>query len=344
MRVVLYPFFSQQDKQRRKFRLLSDSGVKLYVHLAKQLRARGHDVAIVSPPSHQCSDCIEVPDEIEVLEAPELELDNLLRRLQWNPSFLQSLECDVLLTQHEFLAYPMKCIHGLRPKVVMECGIRPFTAYPETAEMFRLSHRAADAIHFNSRTLADETQHPRKFVWSFGYDEDVTQKRDVRRDIDVLFPARASATRYTNHHVFVQAMQDVPLSVIMTDPTGYLHATQECPLFWLDREPLSRNRYLETLWRSRVVVSLTANGYGGWAFREAIVAGCIPVCPDLLEYREFLPEDWPYFVEDYRNPEAVRRVVLRALQDGRPCPMTPGMQASAYRVAAETAIRDVESL
>jgi hypothetical protein len=294
MRVILYPFFSQQDKRQRLFRLDSDSGVRLYSYMAARLVEAGHDVAMVVPPIEQCVDALTFP--CRTIRSPKLCIDNLDRRLQWDPTWLRSLECDLLLTQHEFLAYPFRCLHP-QTKIFMECGMRPDTAWPETREMFPLAWRAADLVHCNSDDLA--TQMPNSTVWRFGYDDDIAISRGLSRDIDVLFPARASATNYSNHEAFLKAFEGSPLTTKLTDPTSFL-----------GNAPLSRAEYLTTLHRSRVVVGLTDNGYGGYAFIEAVAAGACPVA--LRSYAHLLTDAWPYFCE----LGGVREVTERALKLG----------------------------
>src|SRR6516162_2098916 len=139
MRVTLYPFFSQQDKVSGLFRLRSDSGVRIYCHIANRLADR-HDVTFVLPPEAQCVDvCPYLHRRVHTSRVPyRVVLSNLDRRLQWDPAWLRSLECDLILTQHEFLAYPLRCLLP-NQRIAMECGIRPETAWPETAAMFPLA-------------------------------------------------------------------------------------------------------------------------------------------------------------------------------------------------------------
>jgi hypothetical protein len=344
MRVAFYPFFSQQDKRTRKFRLDSDSGVKLYAYMARRMREIGWESWLVLPDIRQIEG--ELPEASHRRYYPGyLAIDNLDRRLQWEPGWLRTFaEFDLVLTQHEFLAYPLRCLCP-NLKIVTECGMRPDQAWPETRALFDLAYNAADAIHFNSQTLADEFQHRRKWVWQFAYDEDIRPTRDLMRNIEVVFPARASATGYSGHEEFVKGLRGKGLTVIMTDPTGYLRQTGSCHLDWLPTGNLSRDSYLNVLARSRVVVSLTRNGYGGWAFREAIAAGAVPVCPRLPEYEELLGPKWPYYVEG-----CLYTAVQRALHhlwhhpDIDKTAVHAKLAASSYQSAWQTAKRDIECL
>ena len=332
MKVALVPFFSQQDKQHRKFRLDSDSGVRLYAHIADSMRQKlGWDAALYLPQEHQCVG--EAPN-VAIRRVPyELCIDNLDRRLQWEPSFLRKLgEMDLVLTQHEFFPYPLRCLcPNLR--IVVECGIRPTTAYAETAEMFKLSYEAADAVHFNSRTLADEWAFRRRWVWRFAYEDSAAVPRGLPRDVDVLFNARASATNYSNHVAFLAAFGSSELRIAVTDPTSYLRA--KTPGSVLPRLP--REEYVDLLHRSKVVVSLTDNGYGGYAWIEAAAAGAVPVVLNRPEYHEVLGDDWPYYCE----LNTVRAVTERALRN---IPRVARLPSCSYSGAWKVAKRNLLEL
>jgi len=186
----------------------------------------------------------------------------------------------------------------------MECGIRPDTAWPETKAMFPLAWKAASLIHCNSIQLAKMVSEEggNAKVWQFAYEDSIVIPRNLPRDIDVLFPARCSATNYSNHLAFIRAFNDDVLCTCMTDPTNYLGHSLE----------LGSVEYSNTLHRSKVVVGLTDNGYGGYAFREAIAAGACPVALDTPEYRELLTDAWPYLC----TLDDVRQIAEKALATG----------------------------
>ena len=54
---------------------------------------------------------------------------------------------------------------------------------------------------------------------------------------------------------------------------------------------------------SHVVVSTALHDFQGLAVQEAVAAGCRPVVPDRLAYRDFIPAEWRY-PDDLDNPEA----------------------------------------
>ncbi len=56
--------------------------------------------------------------------------------------------------------------------------------------------------------------------------------------------------------------------------------------------PFSRQRYLELLGRSDLVISCANHEFFGIAVVEAIGAGCVPVLPKGLAYPEIVPEPW----------------------------------------------------
>lgn len=344
MKVLLYPFCSQQDKRTGKFLLGSDSGVRAYSYIGRRMLEEGWEPTMAVPRPEQLADYPPLAFGVDYIPYTVCP-DNLRRRLQWQPDWLASLDYDLVLTTHEFVAYPLRC---LQPKVriVMECGIRPETAWPETAALFPLAQQAADAVHFNSQLLADECRSARrKFVWPFGYEE--REHPAVERGVDVLFPARASSTGYSNHKLLADALSESGFRVVCTDPTSYLRANPgEVPAEWVPEEQLSREAYYELLARSKVVVGLTANGYGGYAFQEAVAAGCVPVALRCPEYEELLGKGWPYFCTS--SPRSLLDVVFFALLRGTSPELLRHVQARvakhSYAAAWQTARQDIISL
>lgn len=318
MKLLFYPFFSQQDKRDKLFLLGSDSGLRLYSYMASRALADGHDVSFVLPKREQCNyGDFKLPSKCNVIRVPyQMELNNLYRRLQWDVGFLKELapQCDVFLTQHEFLSIPLRVV-APNHHIVMECGIKPDTAWPETAGLFPMAWKCADLVHCNSESLRFDVAAAggRATVWAFGYDEAIADYAQLPRTISVVFPARASVTNYSNHEMFIEAFYTSALNVLMTDPTGYLRNTGGVPEDWLPRENLSRQQYLAALRQSKVVVGLTDNGYGGYAFIEAVVCGAVPVALRVPGYVELLGHDWPYYAED---KSSLRAKVTAALQYG----------------------------
>jgi hypothetical protein len=349
MHVVLYPFFSQQNKRTDRFLLQSDSGVKLYAYMADRMVEEGWQTSLVLPAPRQCADTIAT--NARVRRIPYLiATNNLIRRLQHCPDWYKTMlhDADLLLTQHETLAYVVRCILP-NVRIGTEVGMRLDTAWPQTEEMMRLSRRSSDFLHCNSRTLAEETTHKCTTVWPFAYHDDIplNTASDAERSIDVLFNSRCSSTDYSNHKLFLAAMLLQDWRVCMTDPTNYLRTTSdELPShIAVPRSPLNRNDYLQTLRRSRVVVGLTDNGYGGYAFREAIAAGCVPVALNCTSYRELLGDDWPYYCSG--NSGSLRAAVSDALTHGMPEQshhLCSEMSRCSYSAAWRTAKEFIDAL
>jgi hypothetical protein len=331
VRVTYYPFFSQQHKTHGKFLLGSDSGVKLYAYMAEQSVKAGWDVRIVLPYRHQCEDAIQLPCE---QICAYFAINNLDRRLQWDPDWLKVVaDTDIVITQHEFMAYPLRCLHP-KLKIISECGLLPEVAYQQTAGMFELAWRAADAVHCNSRTIAKHIPN-KTFIWQFGYDDNIVDKSPLPRNIDVLFNARASVTNYTNHELFLKAFVGGPLKYCITDPTNYLK---------LRDVQFTRSRYIEILHSSKVVVSMHEGGYGGYALREAMACGAIPVTLRLPEYEELLGSDWPYYCE--KSVDSLYGAVKAAMQGwpGTRQDVLNELRKSSYSEAWKQAKEDIESI
>lgn len=310
MKVLFWPGFSQQDKARAKFRMDTDAGVRLYSYLAKELDA---DLAV--PPAEQRIG--SVPYTCNERPLPYLvALDNFERRFQWEPALLKAVAdtYDVVALQQLTYAVPLR---ALNPKltILQECGLLPGEGVPGSEELIRMSWKATDLVHCNSRFIAHRVKPIAKTsVWSFAYDRDCVKPRGPQI-VDVLFNARASATNYSNHDAFIRAFAGNSLTVRMTDPTSYLRATGALPTAWLSDQPLSVDRYYALLASSKVVVSLVENGYGGYAFIEAVASGCVPVALRTPAYEDVLTSEWPYYVEAPKW-DAVRAAAHRALDNG----------------------------
>ncbi len=292
MRVAFYPFCSQQDKRTGRFLLESDSGVKLCAYMAKQRP----DSYLVLPMTIQCEDDRWRGDlpHTSILRVPyRLAQNNLHRRLQWEPDWLVQLASlvDCVFTTHLFLPFPLRCV-APKCKIVLECDMMPDTAWPQAEPLFKLAWASSDLAVSDSKRMALETsKHSKRSAhWFFAYEDSIAKPRKLERTIDVLFPSRCSATEYTNHTSFVHAMAGSERSIVIGDPTSYLR-----PHKWVLEKPFTRNEYLDVLHRSKVVVGLTQNFGSGYAFREAMAAGALPVTLDTPEYRELLTDRWPYF-------------------------------------------------
>lgn len=307
MRLLLYPFFSQQNKLSGLFKLGSDSGVRHYVYIAEQAIKAGWDVSFVLPCKEQI-DSMDIAVPGQIIRAPYLEACNMKRRLQWMPSFLSSLEADIVLTQHEHIAIPLRMLQP-KLKIVMECGLLPETAYAATEQLFPLAWASADLVHCTNETCKSRVKRISKAsLWEFGYD-DREAKLNIDRDIDVLFNARSSSTNYSKHRLFMATFNTTTLNVAMTDPTGYLK--QQGMDKFVHPAP-SRQEYVRLLSRSKVVVSLLPAGCSAYSFREAIYHGCIPVCLKHADNVALLGESWPCYID-----RSISAAVAKALEYGK---------------------------
>lgn len=300
MQVILWPFCSQQDKQRGKFLLDSDTGVKQYRFVAEQLIAEGHGVTLVLPTGADT----RLPCLCRVRRQRDVPLSNADRRVHWDTECIRRVcsGADLLVTQHETLPIPVKEMFPKLPVAVefgMKLGTTTGGLYTAADYLVKLTLEVADKVLcLGPQLLFEAGKHtwPNKcHLWQMGFDERSIE--NATKDIDVVFPARCSANGYTNHKVFLEATEGMNRHVC--DPTNFLDASM----------PLFQTAYYRVLARSRVVVGLTNNGYGGFSFQEAIASGCVPVA--LRSYSWLLGEDWPFYCE--LNAESVRECINRAL-------------------------------
>lgn len=305
-RAVIWPFCSQQNKVKKEFRLESDSGVKHLNYIAERLVGDGWHVDNVRPH-------VTVPAPHGNTIYVYMPLDNLHRRLYWNPEQILQVctGADLIVCMNEFLAYPMRCLLP-EAKILLESAILPNVAWPATIGLFPLALNAAMHVYCTSETLREfaSKYNSSAFVCPFAFDErDAYTYPQEPRDIDVLFNQRVSATGYTNAQCVLEAASQSPYVWMFTDPTGYLRT---CGHPTVER---SHAEYLQILRRSQIVVGLTDNGYGGNSIREAIYAGCCPVVLRCRGYYELLGGDWPYYID---KPKAayVNAAVARAMTSG----------------------------
>lgn len=342
MNIAFLPYYSQQDKVTGKFRINTDSPVKFYSFMARELAKLGHDVTFYVPHSNQCVDILPIDSVVGCkihYTGKNLPLCNKTRRFHWDTAWLSSLHHDMLITSHEYIAIPLKI---LRPtmKVIVECGFEPESSFPGANQLFPVAWSMADLVHCSNAHLADMVENGSDgtpVVWRLGYDVEIAKPRNVSRYIDVLFSARASSTNYTNHNIFIDALRGEPYKVLMTDQTNYLRRTGECPIEWLPERPLVGEAYIDMLHRSKVVVGLMENGYGGHAFREAIACGCIPVALNIPEYRELLGEDYPFLCS--RAAVSIRSAIEDALRFGTQ--MQSSVTKYSYQAAWPGILRDI---
>jgi glycosyltransferase involved in cell wall biosynthesis len=101
--------------------------------------------------------------------------------------------------------------------------------------------------------------------------------------------------------------------------------------------------YQQLLQRSHVVLTTALHEFQGLAVLEAVASGCVPLAPDRLAYRDYIPDEfrYPSFPDD---PDAESRAIAVQLQslcksfEAGELPMAPPVEhlswerlASAYR-------------
>lgn len=347
MRVTFFPFYSQQDKRTGKFLPESDSGVRMYHYMAEAGSRIGWDTRLVVPLDQQCVQPF-LPAAHTMIVPYRMDSNNLRRRFQMHLGFVDELarSCDVLVTTHVGLPYVMRCLHP-KVKTVLEAGFLPETSFQGAEVGVLLNWRSADVVHCSSERIENRLYDvgvKQVFRWPFAYEDSTAQYTGVARDIDVLFNARCSAVGYTNHEAFLRAMEGSPWKVVVPDPTSFVRPAHPDMVL---AAPPNRAEYLKLLHHSKVVVSLTDNGGGGFGFQEAVAAGCCPVTLSLPEYHEVLTTKWPY----YASLSNVREVVEHALKLGWAGCSTKVVRAvqenikkSSYSAAWTGAKADLEGL
>lgn len=329
-KVVLHPFYSQQDKATQRH-LPICGNVRQLVFLAEKLTELDWDVTAVAPVANQ--ECVDAfPGRVHMCLVP---MCNKLQRIHWHTHQLTRLYAgaDMCITNHELMAIPVRaCYPSI--KIVQFAPVQPDL-------MFRIAWDASDLVVSYCEGGAREVdmwniQSPTA-VWRMSYDERKFQGRTpVDRDIDVLFISRCSSTNYTNHEKFLQAMPNLShLRVVFMDPTGYLRLRDGGRYEY--GEP---DKFVDYLYRAKVAVALNWSVYGGFSLREAVRAGCVPVCMHSA-YEDVCGTAWPCYVDSHCSPESVVLAVERAMKHTGPL---PDVSKDSYQAAWSTVKEDLCSL
>jgi hypothetical protein len=322
MQVTFWPFYSQQDKRTGKF-LDTCSTVKMYAYMADKMQKDGHDVKFVVPAKLQRDWKMGVGRLLASMPPC-----NKTRRLHWDTGVMSMVakDCDLLITSHDFIAFPMRCLFP-ELTIVSEAAILPGAAWPEQDPLFTMAWKSNDMMHCNSWATGRAVRKycPLLKKWPFSYEDSVTEQRNVVRDIDVLFNSRCSSTNYSHHREAMAACPDA----YFCDPTGYL-----------GKRPLTREQYLDVLHRSKVVLGLTVGGTASHGLWEAVAAGCCPVTLKLTEYVEVLGPLWPYYCT--LDEVSIRETVRRALRDAYTA--RNEVVDRSYSAAWKQAEKDIEEL
>lgn len=280
--LVVYPFYSQQDKLTGQFILDTCGTSKMLAWLIDRIQEElGWNCTVVLPDSN----CTPHPFKCAVYKTA-MPINNRHNRIHWDTVALRRLfqTADIALLNHETLATPLRALFP-RLKIVQQCLVEP-----QPAELFVSAWKNADLVvvhgEFAQQYIKNMYNIPAE-SWLMGYDASISQQA-ILRDMDVFFATRSSVTNYTHHQEFIEATKQLhKLKIVYADPTNYL-----CQLLPTEQY-IGRYEYATALQRTKVAVFLHS-GWFSFALREAIAAGCIPVVLDHPSFDELLGEKYAY--------------------------------------------------
>lgn len=324
LRILLIPFYSQQDKVTGAILPEKCSIYNINRRLKTQLQMEGHVVEMVVP-------FIGVSG-LEGYPYPTSN-SNPLQRLDFNAEIMCKILMDfkpnLIITHNEINTLRLRavCDHITNlsgtmievPKIIQFNHMLPEGDWRWIKSLQKLSMEAADAVVCLSDNIENWIQDniilaTPIHVWNYAFSRRsdlVTKTED--RDIDFIFPQRCSSSNYSHHHDVLKAikklrmMSDCHPSVVFTDTTKFLE-TSNVDLRDISSEVriercYHREDYYKLLSRSKFAISLIdEDHHGGIAIREAIYAGCIPVMGkspayDSLRNKLNLPNVGPYRID-----------------------------------------------
>jgi hypothetical protein len=300
MNIAIWPFFSQRDKRTGAIQVRTCGASKQMSFVAAELAKAGAHVKMAAPVHS------DMWKGVKLVGITDVEEGNVRQRVHWDTYDMDEVfeGCDTALLNHETLAIPVRRLFP-KMRIYQMCAVKP------DDPLIRLAWKSADVVVVHTETMREEVHCegvPYVTVWRMNYDESTLDTTPVAKVNDVVFVQRCSSTNYTHHVEFLAAMPSMPnVSVVFVDVTKYLRI-QRPDLAYCQHED-----YNATLLRSRVVVALNDDGFGGQAIREAIMCGCLPVAIDAPCYRELLSADWPYFVS--RDFSDIAYVTARAVAE-----------------------------
>ncbi len=299
MKLVIYPFYSRQNKVTGQFQMDMVGEVACMQFIGERVREElGWEVEAVVPSG--CRGTYSFTS-LEMY----IPNSNPSQRVHWDTATLRDVfsSADVAICHHELMAIPLRALFP-KLKIVQWLATDPHDS------LFDVAWDRADLVAVQCETAAKVVQKRSQTptsVWTMGWDERRIVPVSCDRDIDVYFMQRCSSTNYTHHVEFLKTLPLLAdLQVLFGDPTNYLKQLRPDLRYVTDR-----SRYVETLCRSKVVLAMADDLYGGVAVREAIRCGCIPVCLDSLCYRELCGPYWPYCTDP--TPLKIAATVRAAL-------------------------------
>jgi hypothetical protein len=316
--------------------------------LAEQLAAAEADVRFILPHASRCAGGYpEWMHAFKVFVHQGISSDNKLRRLSFDATEMHGMlkGVDLFITHNELMAYNVRQLLGDKLKIIHFNHLMPLGDWAWMEPLQQAAWAAADLVVFLAGNLLRFAQQRisqlalwnyqeiKWTLWPMVYDRRpiVFREPSWPAKVDLLFVQRCSASNYTHHREFIEAIKILRIEqswqgrVVFTDPTGYLEQQGRHELNGLDLAALnieyahcqSRDAYYKLLGDSKVAVAMmTDDLHGGVAIREAIASGCIPVLLDQPAYREMLrPYDtsWPWFVQHTLSPRVLAGVLTDVL-------------------------------
>lgn len=120
----------------------------------------------------------------------------------------------------------------------------------------------------------------------------------------ITFPGRLSIgeERRTNWDKFYNAIINLrdkrqDFEVYFTDPNNAINPHYIDTQNWIKTIDKDRDKFLNLLNKTDVIVSLMdIEGFGGISIREALLMDCMPIIPEVHEYKKMAPKDYVGFV------------------------------------------------
>lgn len=353
MKVFVQPFFSQQNKASGKFLLNGCLTVRISTFIASRLAESGHEVTIAFPHSELCEDTFVHTGNYYVHQkfVPQSygkHLSNKLQRLDFHADWwaVALNGYDLLLTCNELL--PAKVRRVFDGKIALLNNLFPMGGWEWMRPLQEESWALSDVNAFMSDFIVEQmgvAGYANTRVWPMVYDADRIKTSEVK-DVDVLFVQRCSASNYTHHEEFLEALPYLKgLNVVFADPTWYLEKQKP----ELNYAHAFGEKYYDLLARTRVVVALmTGDVHGGTSVREAIVSGANPVFLRYPHYEDIVRGN-PFQGWTTLDPESIAAAVHRQLLVAKcwpddALPVRKRVAAESYQAAWPKVLSDLETV
>lgn len=293
MKFLIWPFYGQQDKLTNKFKLVTCADMQWCRFIQSKLLALGHNVTFITPLEKQCAD--PLPEQRIAINMPTC---NRERRLWWpHTAVYAASNSDVVLCMHDTAGYKLKQLTKARVVQFLP-AFMDAAPWCQDLHLFKAAWEHADlCVTYGVQAAYTARCHGlNPVVWGQAYDDREYPQVPMQsgtRDIDLLFVCRASATNYTFHKEFIDA---VPKGkrVIYVDVTNYMRQQKLVPEDQLFVKS-TQAAFHDLLLRSKYAVSLRDDDYGGFSIRQAVRCGAYPVLLETEAYKSMAGVDWPLF-------------------------------------------------